>query len=146
MPTCCRISSARRTTSMARRPSGEPGPLAVSDNRSRNPMCQAFVQAAVQAGYPANEDFNAAEQDGFGFYQVNQRNGRRCSAATAYLHPALDRPNLTVQTFAQVERILIRDGRAEGISCRRLEHSFALRANREVILSAGAYTSPQLLM
>ncbi|HET6208896.1 MAG TPA: GMC oxidoreductase, partial [Jatrophihabitans sp.] len=113
---------------------------------SRNPMSQAFVQAALQAGYQANADFNAAEQDGFGFYQVTQRNGRRCSSAAAYLHPVLDRPNLTVQTFAQVERILISDGRAEGISCRRLEHSFALRANREVILSAGAYNSPQLLM
>jgi choline dehydrogenase len=125
---------------------GAGGPLAVSDNRSRNPMCQAFVQAALQAGYQANDDFNAAEQDGFGFYQVTQRNGRRCSSAAAYLHPVLDRPNLTVQTFAQVERILVSDGRAEGISCRRLEHSFALRANREVILSAGAYNSPQLLL
>ncbi|HEX4728978.1 MAG TPA: GMC family oxidoreductase N-terminal domain-containing protein [Jatrophihabitans sp.] len=125
---------------------GAGGPLAVSDNRSRNPMCQAFVQAALEAGYPANQDFNAAEQDGFGFYQVTQRNGRRCSSAAAYLHPVLDRPNLAVQTFAQVERILVRNGRAEGISCRRLEHSFALRANREVILSAGAYNSPQLLL
>jgi choline dehydrogenase len=125
---------------------GAGGPLTVSDNRSRNPMCQAFVQAALEAGYSANQDFNAAEQDGFGFYQVTQRNGRRCSSAAAYLYPALDRPNLTVQTFAQVERILISDGRAEGISCRRLDHSFALRANREVVLSAGAYNSPQLLL
>ena len=85
--------------------------LAVSDNRSRNPMCEAFVAGRVEPGYSANQDFNAAEQDGFGFYQVTQRNGRRCSSAAAYLHPVLDRPNLTVQTFAQVERILVRDGR-----------------------------------
>jgi choline dehydrogenase len=125
---------------------GAGGPLSVSDNRSRNPMSSAFVQAAIEAGYPANDDFNGAVQDGFGYYQLTQRNGRRCSAAVAYLHPALDRPNLTVQTFAQVERILVRDGRAEGISCRRLESTFELRAHREVILSAGAYNSPQLLM
>ena len=125
---------------------GAGGPLSVSDNRSRNPMSTAFIEAAIEAGYPANDDFNGAVQDGFGYYQLTQRNGRRCSTSVAYLYPALDRPNLTVQTFAQVERILVRDGRAEGISCRRLDSSFELHAEREVILSAGAYNSPQLLM
>src|SRR5437764_3674837 len=80
---------------------GVGGPLAVSDNRSNNPMAKAFVAAAIEAGYPANDDFNGPELDGFGFFQVTQRNGRRCSAAVAYLHPSMSRRNLTVETNLQ---------------------------------------------
>ncbi|WBB78692.1 GMC family oxidoreductase N-terminal domain-containing protein [Micromonospora sp. WMMD882] len=125
---------------------GVGGPLSVADGRSRNPMSAAFVEAAAEAGHQVNDDFNAGSQDGFGFFQVNQRNGRRESCATAFLHPVLDRPNLTVETNVQVLRILIEDGRAVGVVGRRLDDEVVLRAEREVVLSAGAYHSPHLLM
>ncbi|MFD0207218.1 MULTISPECIES: GMC family oxidoreductase [Saccharothrix] len=124
---------------------GVGGPLGVSDSRSRNVMSTAFVDAALQAGYAANDDFNAAEQDGFGLYQVTQRNGRRSSAAVAYLHPAMSRPNLTVETNLQVHRVTFDGGRATGIIASRLDEELEIRAEREVIISAGAYNSPQLL-
>lgn len=125
---------------------GVGGPLPVSENRSRNPMSTAFVQAAIEAGYAANDDFNGADQDGFGYYQVNQRNGRRCSSAAAYLHPVRGRANLTVRTHLQVQRILVERGVAAGVLCQQLDRSVELRAAREVIVAAGAYNSPQLLM
>jgi choline dehydrogenase-like flavoprotein len=125
---------------------GVGGPLAVSEGRSNNPMCAAFVEAAVQAGFAANDDFNGPTQDGFGFFQVTQHDGRRASAATAFLHPAMGRPNLTVETNLQVHRVLVENGRAVGVTGRRLDDEITLRAEREVILAAGAYNSPQLLM
>ncbi|MEJ3748496.1 GMC family oxidoreductase N-terminal domain-containing protein [Actinomycetes bacterium KLBMP 9797] len=125
---------------------GTGGPLPVSEVRSRNPMTAAFVAAALAAGFPANDDFNGARQDGFGFYQVNQRDGRRCSAAAAYLHPVASRPNLTVRTHLRVHRILLARGAARGVRCQRLDDAIDVLARREVILSAGAYNSPQLLM
>ncbi len=125
---------------------GVGGPLSVSEGRSNNPMSSAFVEAAVQAGFPANDDFNGPQQDGFGLYQLTQRDGKRCSSAVAYLHPALDRPNLTVETNVHVHRIIVEDGRACGIVGSRLDEEIEIRAEREVILSAGAYNSPQLLM
>ncbi|MBO1413648.1 GMC family oxidoreductase [Streptomyces sp. FH025] len=121
------------------------GPLAVSDGRSNNPMSEAFVEAAVQAGYHRNEDFNGAGQDGFGPFQVTQRDGRRCSAATAYLAPALGRGNLVVETDLQVHRVLVENGRAVGVTGGRFGEAVTVRASREVILSAGTYNSPQLL-
>jgi choline dehydrogenase len=124
---------------------GAGGPLAVSDNRSRNPMAQAFVEAAVEAGHPANDDFNGPEQDGFGFFQVTQRDGERCSSAAAYLHPAGSRPNLTVETNLQVHRITFDGTRATGVAGARLDEQIEIRAAREVIVAAGAYNSPQLL-
>jgi choline dehydrogenase len=125
---------------------GADGPLSVSESRSRNPMADAFVEAALHAGHPANEDFNGADQDGFGLYQVTQRGGTRCSTAVAYLHPALDRPNLTVESRLQVHRLLLEGTRATGIVGERFGEPTELRAEREVILCAGAYNSPQLLM
>jgi choline dehydrogenase len=125
---------------------GVGGPLAVSDGRARNPSAGAFVDAAVEAGFAANDDVNGAEQDGFGFFQVTQRDGRRCSTAVAYLHPAMDRPNLTVEVGLQVHRVLIDNGRATGVTGRRLDEELTIRAAREVILAAGTYNSPQLLM
>ncbi|MBI1757947.1 MAG: GMC family oxidoreductase N-terminal domain-containing protein [Actinobacteria bacterium] len=122
------------------------GPLAVSDGRSNNPMCSAFVEAAAQAGYPLNDDFNGATQDGFGYFQLTQREGRRCSTAAAFLRPALDRPNLTVETNIQVHRVLIEHGRAVAVTGYRLDQAMTISASREVILCAGAYNSPQLLM
>jgi choline dehydrogenase len=125
---------------------GVGGPLSVSDNRSRYPMSDAFIAAAINAGYPANDDFNGAAQDGFGYYQVTQREGRRCSAAVAYLHPAMERPNLTIETGVQVHRVIMTDGRATGVTGRRAGSDVTVEARREVILAAGAYNSPQLLM
>ncbi|GAA1563943.1 GMC family oxidoreductase N-terminal domain-containing protein [Actinomadura kijaniata] len=125
---------------------GAGGPLGVSDGRSRNEMTAAFIQAGVEAGFPANDDFNGAEQDGFGFYQVTQRDGRRCSTAAGFLRPALDRPNLTVMTGFQAHRVVFDGDRAVGIAGTHRDEEVEIRAEREVILSAGAYNSPQLLM
>ncbi|MFV2114124.1 GMC family oxidoreductase [Micromonospora sp. LOL_025] len=125
---------------------GAGGPLRVSDGRSRNPMSAAFVAAAQEAGFGANDDFNGAEQDGFGLFQLTQRDGRRASSATAFLHPVADRPNLTVEVNLQVHRVLVENGRAVGVVGQRLGEDIEIRAEREVVLSGGAYNSPQLLM
>jgi choline dehydrogenase len=125
---------------------GTGGPLTVSDSRSRNPMSEAWVQAAAETGLPLNDDFNGRRQDGVGLYQVTQRDGMRCSAAAAFLRPARERRNLTIETRLQVHRLLIERGRAVGVAGERLGEPFEAVAEREVILSAGAYNSPQLLM
>ncbi len=125
---------------------GSGGPLAVSENRSRNPMSTAFVDAAVEAGFAANDDFNGAEQEGFGYFQLTQKDGKRASSSTAFLHPAMSRPNLTVETNLQVHRVLIENGVATGIVGQRLDDEVTIRAEREVIVSAGTYNSPALLM
>ena len=122
------------------------GPLNVADSRSRNPMAQAFIDAAVAAGHAPNEDFNAAEQDGFGWYQLTQRDGMRCSTAVAYLHPVLDRPNLTVESFAEVSRIVFDGTRAAGVAFRRLGQETIVPVDGEVIVCGGAYHSPNVLM
>jgi len=122
------------------------GPLAVSDGRSRHELMDAVLQAAEQAGHRPNDDFNGPEQDGVGYYQLTQRNGMRCSAAVAYLHPAMTRPNLTVITDALCTRVLFDGGRAVGVEVERANVLSELRADREVILCAGAYNSPQILM
>src|ERR1700684_79246 len=93
---------------------GTGGPLAVSDVRYKSPACEAFIAAAREQGATANEDFNGPRQDGVGWYQVTQRKGRRCSAAAAYLHPVMSRPNLNVHTGALVTEIFIEDGQATG--------------------------------
>jgi choline dehydrogenase len=125
---------------------GGSGPLSVSDLRYHNPLSDCFVQAGIEAGYPANTDFNGPTQEGFGFYQVTQRNGARCSTARAYLDPARARPNLQIVTGAQVARIVFQRGRATGV-----EYSVGGKLRRasaasEVLLSGGAVNSPQLLM
>jgi choline dehydrogenase-like flavoprotein len=125
---------------------GVGGPLSVCDGRSHNPSSAAFVEAAVQAGFRANDDFNDGALDGFGAFQLTQRDGKRCSTSAAFLGPALSRPNLTVETNVQVHRILIEDGRATGVTGLRLDDEITIRAEREVIVCAGAYNSPQLLM
>jgi len=122
------------------------GPLPVSDQRSNNRISPAFVEAGVEAGLARNEDFNGAEQDGVGMYQVTQRGGMRASAAVSYLHPAMERPNLTVMPYMQVNRVLFEGKRAVGVEASQLGQAQELRAEREVILCGGAYNSPQLLM
>jgi choline dehydrogenase len=125
---------------------GAGGPLTVAEGRSRNQIAQAWIDAACEAGLSHNDDFNGAEQEGAGFYQVTQRDGRRCSAAVAFLHPVADRPNLTVETRVHVHRVSFEHTRATGVAGEREGMPFEARAEREVILSAGAYNSPQLLM
>jgi choline dehydrogenase len=125
---------------------GVGGPLPVSDQRSGNEISPAFVEAGVEAGLPRNEDFNGAEQDGVGMYQLTQRGGMRASAAVAYLHPAIERPNLTVMPYMHVNRVLFEGTRAVGVEASQLGQAQELRAERETILCAGTYNSPQLLM
>ncbi|HEX9548334.1 MAG TPA: GMC family oxidoreductase N-terminal domain-containing protein, partial [Acidimicrobiales bacterium] len=125
---------------------GSGGPLRVSDGRSRNPIAEAFVEAAIAYGLPANDDFNGPKQDGVGWYQVTQRDGRRASTASCYLQPAMSRPNLHVETHVQVLKILFEGSRAVGVEGVRVGELVEFRADREVIVSAGAYNSPQLLM
>jgi choline dehydrogenase len=125
---------------------GADGPLPVSESRSGNVMSRAFVDAGLQAGLPRNEDFNGPEQDGVGIYQVTQRGGMRASTAVAYLHPAMERDNLTVMPYMHVQRVLLEGNRAVGVQASQLGAAQELRAEREVILCGGAYNSPQLLM
>jgi choline dehydrogenase len=125
---------------------GKLGPLSVCEGRSRHPLMAAFVQAGVEAGYPANPDFNGASQDGVGLFQCTQRDGMRCSTAAAYLHPAMARPNLKVITDAITTKILFDGSRASGVEIARHGQLEEIYADTEVILCAGTYNSPQLLM
>jgi choline dehydrogenase-like flavoprotein len=125
---------------------GHGGPLNVMDLRSPNRFGPIFIQAAKQAGYPHNRDFNGERQEGFGMYQVTHKGGERCSAAKAYLTPNLGRRNLQVLTGAQVLRVMMEGRRAVGVELREGGATRTLQARREVLLSAGALQSPQLLM
>src|SRR5436190_9780844 len=125
---------------------GAGGPLTVSEGRHPNPMMDAVVEAGIGTGLPANDDFNAATQDGMGRYQVTQRDGRRCSTAVAFLHPVLGRPNLTVECGVHVERVVFDGLRAVGVAGTRLGQPLTFDCRGEVILSGGTYNSPQLLM
>jgi choline dehydrogenase len=125
---------------------GGSGPLSVVDPKFKSASAAAFVDAAVDAGAVANHDFNGANQDGVGFYQVTQSGGKRCSAADAYLHPAQDRPNLTIQTDALATSIIIEGGRAVGVRYLHRGLEREIRAEGEVIVACGAVGSPQLLM
>jgi choline dehydrogenase len=125
---------------------GSDGPLHVSDLRYTNALTSVFLDAAQQAGYSHNPDFNGPEQAGVGLYQVTQKDGARCSSAVAYLHPAKHRPNLDVITGALVRRIVLENGRAVGVAYAHGGQEVQARAEREVLLSGGAINSPQLLM
>ncbi|HKY29027.1 MAG TPA: choline dehydrogenase [Pyrinomonadaceae bacterium] len=125
---------------------GTDGPLNVSDLRSINPLSRAFVEAGQDLGFTINADFNGAQQEGFGFYQVTQKGGKRCSTAAAYLKPILRRTNLTVLTHAQATRLVIEGKKAVGVEYRKDGRSEKAIANREIILSGGTINSPQLLM
>jgi choline dehydrogenase len=125
---------------------GGDGPLHVADPRDVNALSCAFVDAARELGFALNEDFNGAEQAGFGFYQVTQKDGQRWSAADAFLKPTMRRPNLTIATNAQATRLLFEGQRVVGVAYS--QHGEARRAavSREVILCGGAINSPQLLL
>jgi choline dehydrogenase-like flavoprotein len=121
------------------------GPLGVQDLRYHNRLSQAFIDAAQAAGHPANPDFNGSTQEGFGLYQVTQRDSARCSAATAYLRVARDRTNLHVLTGAAAQRVIVSGGRASGVDYRH--RGDVVRADAgEVVLCGGTINSPQLLM
>lgn len=126
---------------------GADGPLGVSNPRYTHPICDAWINAAQQAGYPANDDINGATQEGVGYYQLTIRNGRRCSTAVGYLNPVKNRPNLEILTRAQVRRIVLDGKRATGVEITdRSGQVRRITARREVILSCGAVGSPQVLM
>ena len=126
---------------------GQGGPLSVSDMRLQRPICDAWVEAAQAAGYPLNPDYNGAEQEGVGYFQLTTRNGRRCSSAVAFLKPVQSRSNLQVVTRAATKRILFEGARATGVVYQDTEgREHTIKAGAEVILSAGAIGSPQLLM
>lgn len=125
---------------------GDSGPLHVSTGACRNPLYDAFIEAGRQAGYPPTDDQNGRQQEGFGPMDMTVHKGRRWSAAVAYLHPAEKRPNLTRITGALTTRLVIEKGRAVGVEYVRDGKTVRVRAEREVILSAGAINSPQILL
>lgn len=122
------------------------GLLNVADLREINPLSRVFVEAAVELGFPRQSDFNGAEPDGIGFYQVTQKNGRRHSTAAAYLQPCLGRTNLTIRTETQVTRLLWEGTQVVGLEYVGENGIERAEVKQEVILSAGAINSPQLLM
>jgi choline dehydrogenase len=125
---------------------GNLGPLSVCEGRSKYPIAEAFFAAAKDGGHKLNPDFNGVEQDGVGYYQTTQRNGQRCSTAVAYLRPAKERSNLTVITAGLATRLLFEKKRAVGVEIARGGQFAQVKAEREVILSAGGYGSPHLLL
>jgi len=124
---------------------GQNGPLNIAQLVSPSGMNQVFIDAAVEQGHPYNPDVNGAEQHGVMETQVNQKNGERFSVAKAYITPNMDRPNLTVITSATTSRILIEGKKAVGVEYLKGNERLSIKANKEVILSAGAFGSPQIL-
>src|SRR5262245_32877679 len=125
---------------------GVGGELNVADLRCVNPLTHRFVEAGQDAGLKYNGDFNGASQEGVGYLQVTQKNGKRHSAAAAFLKPALSRPNLAVETGAHVTRLLFDKNKVVGVEFVQDGRTEQARVNREVILSGGAINSPQTLM
>jgi choline dehydrogenase len=125
---------------------GHSGPLPVQDSRSMHPLVDHLLEAGARSGYSPNADFNGASQLGVGRYQLTQRNGVRCSSASAYLHPSRNRANLHVFTDTLVLRLLLHGRRATGVSIQRRGREETLFSEREIILAAGAYGSPHILM
>ena len=124
---------------------GVGGPLAVSNVSEPHPLCEAFIEAAQQAGHPRNDDFNGAAQEGAGYFQLTTRNGRRWSTAVGYLRPAKRRPNLKIATETLATRVLFSGRRAVGVEYRQGGTTKTAHANGEVIVAGGAFNSPQLL-
>ncbi|MDR3488926.1 MAG: choline dehydrogenase [Bradyrhizobium sp.] len=124
---------------------GAGGPLPVSDWRHADPLSEAFVVAAAETGIPTNPDFNGASQEGAGFFQTTTQRGRRASTAYSYLRPARARSNLHIETSALAQRILFEGCRARGVEYRQSGALRTARARKEILVSGGAYNSPQLL-
>ena len=124
---------------------GKGGPLNTSEGTERAEVLDAIIDAAEQSGYPKNLDYNSGDQEGFGYFQVTQKNGRRWSTAKAYLEPAMGRPNLHLEINAQTTKVILEGKRAVGVAYRQGGREKQARAGREVLLAAGAVQSPQLL-
>ena len=124
---------------------GAGGPLPVSDLGHPDPLSAAFIDAAAETGLPVNPDFNGATQEGAGFFQTTTRGGRRASTAVAYLRPAMSRGNLRVETSALAQRLLFEGRRARAVEYRQGGVLRTARARKEILVSGGAYNSPQLL-
>ncbi|HVY99743.1 MAG TPA: GMC family oxidoreductase N-terminal domain-containing protein [Dongiaceae bacterium] len=125
---------------------GQGGPLSVSDQRHTHYLTKAWLRACQELGINFNDDFNSGHQAGCGLYQVTMRNGRRCSAAVAYLKPARGRKNLSIVTGARATRILVERGRAVGVQFMAAGRLETVRAESEVIVCSGAIGSPHLLL
>lgn len=125
---------------------GRGGPLQVEDRRYTHPLTYAWLESAAATGLKPNDDFNGADQEGVGLYQVTCRRGRRLSTAEAFLSPVMERSNLTVRTGAFVTRVLVENGRALGVRYSYGPVEQTAHVDREVVLSGGAINSPQLLM
>ena len=124
---------------------GKGGPLNVADMCERHDLCDAFIAAAAASGYPRNKDYNNGNQEGFGYYQVTMKNGRRWSTARAFLDPIRRRPNLRIETEALVSKILLEGKRAVGVAYTAHGQAREARCGREVIVSCGAVQSPGVL-
>lgn len=124
---------------------GAGGPLGVREPTYVTPLSEAYVKAAQEAGLPFNPDFNGKAQEGTGYYQLTTRDGRRCSAARAYLAPAKNRPNLRIITHALSEKIVVTGGRATAVRYRQGDAVHEIAARREIIVCGGAINAPQLL-
>ena len=125
---------------------GAGGPLRVEDQRHEHPLSRAWLEAAIASGLPYNADFNGGRQDGVGPYQMTQREGRRWSSADAYLRPALQRPNVTVETTSYVTQLILDGDRASGVRYLRDGAMREARTSQEIIVACGAVKTPQLLM
>ncbi|TWX67953.1 choline dehydrogenase [Colwellia demingiae] len=125
---------------------GGDGPLQVTDRPAFYEISKRYIEASQQAGFKVTDDFNGSDQEGVGYYQCTIKDGKRCSAAHAYLLPVLSRPNLTVLTHAQVSKVLLKDKQAYGVDVYVKGAKRTLTATKEVILSGGSIASPQLLM
>jgi choline dehydrogenase len=124
---------------------GHGGPMKIARVTERFPICDAFLEAAQQAGHPLNEDYNTGAQDGFGYYQVTQSRGRRWSVVDAYLNPARQRSNLRVETDAHVSRLIMEGRRCIGVTYIQGGREMTAKANKEVLMAAGAIQTPQIL-
>ena len=125
---------------------GGAGPLQVTDRPAFYEISKRYIEASQQAGFKVTDDFNGSDQEGVGYYQCTIKDGKRCSAAHAYLLPVMSRPNLTVLTHAQVSKVLLKGKQAYGVDVYVKGDKRTLTANKEVILSGGSIASPQLLM
>jgi 4-pyridoxate dehydrogenase len=144
--TSCPISAGRRHGSGAGPYRGIEGPLTTRWSRYPDPLSEALAAAGIAAGYPATDDYNGAQQEGFGRWQATIRDGRRCSASVAYLRPALARDALSVETDTLATRVVLDGRRAMGVEYLKRGARVTAHAEREVILAAGVINTPQLLM
>ena len=124
---------------------GKGGPLNVAEMRETHPLCDAFIDAAEASGFPKNKDYNNGNQEGFGYYQVTMKDGKRWSTARAFLDPARSRPNLKIETDALVDRVILEGKRCVGVAYSVHGQKREARVNREVVVSCGSVQSPGVL-